>query len=274
MSEKDIKIIIAAHKRYQMPESDMYIPLHVGAEGKMNPDGSPLDLGYQKDNTGDNISAKNPYYCELTGIYYAWKNIPADYLGIVHYRRYFAGKTKSRNPFERIVTKEELNSLFDCFRVVVPKKRKYYIETLYSHYAHTHYAKHLDCVRDIIAEKCADYLEAYDKVVKRTSGYMFNMMIMERELFDDYCSWLFAILFELEKRLDTEELSSFQSRFYGRVSEIIFNVWLEHKIEAGELNKKDIKELPFIYMEKINWFRKGMSFLKAKLFHKKYDSSF
>lgn len=65
---------------------------------RKNPDGTPLDLGYQKDNEGDNISAKNPYYCELTGIYYAWKNIPAEYLGLVHYRRYFKGKNKSKDP--------------------------------------------------------------------------------------------------------------------------------------------------------------------------------
>ena len=59
---KDIKIIIATHKNYQMPESNMYMPIHVGAEGKQ-------DLGYTKDNTGDNISVKNPYFCELTGLY-------------------------------------------------------------------------------------------------------------------------------------------------------------------------------------------------------------
>ena len=59
LSKKDIKIVIAAHKPYRMPEDTMYVPLHVGAEGKKNPDGTPLDLGYQKDNEGDNISAKN-----------------------------------------------------------------------------------------------------------------------------------------------------------------------------------------------------------------------
>ena len=254
----------------------MYVPLHVGAEGKKNPDGTPLDLGYQKDNEGDNISAKNPYYCELTGIYYAWKNIPAEYLGLVHYRRYFKGKNISKDPFACIVTEPEMEKIFETHRIVVPKKRKYYIETLYSHYAHTHYAEHLDCVREIIGEQCPDYLNSYDKVIKQTSGYMFNMMVMERALFDSYCAWLFAILFELEKRVGEKqpEMSAFQSRFYGRVSEIIFNVWLDYQIQSGQISQKDVKELPFIYMEKINWFRKGISFLKAKVFHKKYDSSF
>ena len=273
---KNIKIIIAAHKKYRMPKSDIYVPVHVGAEGKKNQDGSELDLGYIKDNQGDNISAKNPYYCELTGIYYAWKNLDADYLGMVHYRRYFAGmkNKRSKDPFDRIVTEDELNEFFKKCRIIVPKKRKYYIETLYSHYAHTHYAKHLDIVREIIADKCKEYLPEYDMVVNRTYGYMFNMMIMERELYDSYCEWLFEILFELEKKADKDELSAFQSRFYGRVSEIIFNVWLEHQISSGKVNRTEIKELPFIYMEKINWWKKGTSFVKAKLFHKKYKGSF
>ena len=82
---KDIKILVATHKKYLMPTDDIYIPIQVGAEGKE-------DLGFQKDNEGDNISAKNPFYCELTGMYWAWKNLNADYIGLVHYRRHFASK--------------------------------------------------------------------------------------------------------------------------------------------------------------------------------------
>lgn len=57
-----------------MPKDEMYLPLHVGAEGKFDASGKPLDLGYTKDNTGENISEKNSYFCELTGLYWAWKN--------------------------------------------------------------------------------------------------------------------------------------------------------------------------------------------------------
>lgn len=80
--EQDIKIIVATHKKYQMPDDDLYVPLQVGAEGKEN-------LGYEVDNKGDNISSKNPYFCELTGLYWAWKNFNAECIGLVHYRRYF-----------------------------------------------------------------------------------------------------------------------------------------------------------------------------------------
>lgn len=81
----DIKIIIATHKKYWLPKDSIYLPLQVGAEGKK-------DLGYVKDNIGDNISAKNANFCELTGLYWAWKNLDADYVGLVHYRRYFTRK--------------------------------------------------------------------------------------------------------------------------------------------------------------------------------------
>ena len=80
-----IKIIVAAHKKYWMPTDPVYLPVHVGAEGKDS-------IGYTPDNTGENISAKNPYFCELTGLYWAWKNLDADFIGLVHYRRYFTCK--------------------------------------------------------------------------------------------------------------------------------------------------------------------------------------
>ena len=83
----NIKIIVAAHKKYRMPADDIYLPLHVGAEGKES-------IGYQGDNIGENISNLNPYFCELTGMYWMWKNLKADYLGLAHYRRHFCFRKK------------------------------------------------------------------------------------------------------------------------------------------------------------------------------------
>ena len=85
---------------------------------------------------------------------------------------------------------------------------------------------------------------------------------------------MFDILFELEKKLDIKELSAFQGRCYGRISEIIFNVWLEYQSKNGRLKKSQIKEIPYIHIEKINWWKKGLAFLKAKFFNKKYENSF
>ena len=76
------KIIIAAHKQYRMPDDPVYVPVQVGAACNKDADGNPVDLGFLKDNSGDNISAKNPHFCELTGLYWAWKNLEADHLGL------------------------------------------------------------------------------------------------------------------------------------------------------------------------------------------------
>lgn len=159
-------------------------------------------------------------------------------------------------------------------KVFVPQKRHYYIETLYSHYKHTHYANQLDETRKIIQEQYPTYLNAYDTVIQHTYGYMFNMMIMKYDLLDEYCTWLFNILFELKKRIDMPQLDSFQGRYYGRISEIIFNVWLYEKLNCGSLKKCEIMELPYIHMEKVNWIKKGTAFLKAKFLGTKYKNSF
>ena len=271
---KKATIIVATHKKYRMPDDKLYLPLHVGAEGKFDAKGNPVDFGYQKDNTGENISLKNPKYCELTGMYWAYKNLDADYIGLVHYRRYFGGRRHSMEPFDSILTGKELAPMLDRYKVFVPVPQHYFIETLYSHYAHTHHEEHLDIVRHIISEKCPSYLHVFDKVMRRTSGYMFNMMIMEKRLFHRYCKWLFMILGELEKRVDDSCYDPFEARFYGRVSEIIFNVWLEYQIEQKAIDRRQIKKLPLVYMERINWIRKCNAFLRAKFFGEKYSNSF
>ena len=269
----NIIVIIAAHKKYKMPSDPVYLPLHVGAEGK-------ADIGYVKDNTGTNISEKNPSFCELTGLYWAWKNLSCDYLGLVHYRRHFTIKSRwhilrcSKNDTGRIscvLSGAELKRLLVDYDVLVPRKRQYMIESLYSHYSHTHYAEHLDVTREIIKEKYPDYIPVYDCIVRKKSGYMFNMFVMSKRRADQYCEWLFDILFELEKRVNMPELSDFQGRFYGRVSEIIFNVWLEYQTEQSLLK---IKEIDFFYMEPVKWGKKISAFLMAKFWKKKYDGSF
>lgn len=258
--EKNIKIIIATHKKYEMPKDKMYVPVQVGAEGKE-------ELGYTKDNTGDNISIKNPYYCELTGIYWAWKNIKADYIGLAHYRRHFCLKKKSKNKFENILTYEEANKILEDTNVILPKKRNYVIENLYDHYAHTMYVEPLDEVGKIIEDKYPEYTEYFNRLHKRKTAHMFNMFIMKKEIFDDYCEWLFDILEEVEKKVDQNKYDSFHARFYGRLSELLLDIYLQK-------NNISYKEVGFIYMEKINKIAKVKGFLKAKFSGEKYGKSF
>ena len=254
-----VTVVVAAHKPYAMPADPLYLPLHVGAEGKE-------PFGFAGDNTGDNISDKNPTFCELTGLYWAWKHLDADYIGLAHYRRHFCGKGRGE-PLSRVLTEAEAARLLEGKDGILPKKRQYYIETLYSHYAHTMHVEPLDVAGEIIREKYPAYAPAFDRLKKCTSAHMFNMLILRRDHLDAYCSWLFDILFELERRVDTTAYDAFHGRFFGRVSELLLDVWLSQQ-------NLDVVEVPVIGMEKTNWFKKGGSFLMAKFFGKKYEKSF
>lgn len=254
-----VTVVVAAHKPYTMPDDPLYLPLHVGAEGKES-------FGFIGDNSGQQISAKNPTFCELTGLYWAWKNLDADYIGLAHYRRHFGRKGRGE-PLSRVLTEAEAVRLLKGKDGILPKKRQYYIETLYSHYAHTMHIEPLDVAGEIIREKYPAYYPAFEGLKKRTSAHMFNMLILRRDHLDAYCTWLFDILFELEKRVDTTAFDAFHSRFFGRVSELLLDVWLSQQ-------SLDLVEVPVIGMEPTNWLKKGGSFLMAKFFGKKYDKSF
>lgn len=252
----DIKILVATHKKYQMPSDDIYLPIHVGREGK-------IDLGYQGDNQGDNISIKNTNYCELTGLYWAWKNLDCDVIGLSHYRRYFTSASKfnvmsnKNNKIDLILNKKDIEDVLKKNEIILPKRRNYYIETIYSHYKNAHHIKDLDETKKIIKEKYPDYIESFDKVINGKTLHLYNMFVMKKEDFDEYCKWLFDILFELEKRTDISEYDAYQSRIYGFISERLFNVWTLK-------NSKQIVQTDVINMESIRWDDKIIKFLKRK----------
>lgn len=263
---KDVKVFIACHKACEVSHDPLYLPMQVGAAGKES-------IGFQRDDEGDNISEKNPLYCELTGLYWCWKNLDSAYLGLCHYRRYFALK-KKKDSLESVLTLHEADELLGKYRILVPKKRHYYIETIYKHYSHTFSGEQLDQARVILSEKYPEYVYAWDTVMGSTSAYVFNMFIMDRELVNSYCAWLFDVLKELEKKIDTSEMTPFEKRYIGRVSERLFNAWLVYQTETGKIRKEEIHEIPYIYFGKVDWPRKIYGFVMAKFFHKKYERSF
>ena len=91
--------------------------------------------------------------------------------------------------------------------------------------------------------------------MKRTYGHRFNMFIMRRDHLDAWCTWLFDVLFELERRLDISSYSANDARVFGFVSERLLDVW----IETERLPYRDI---PFVFMEDQNWLTKGGNFLR------------
>ena len=247
----EVKIIVAAHKEYWMPSDPLYLPVQAGAAV------SGVRFPYAGDNSGKNISAKNPHYCELTCLYWAWKNLEADTLGLVHYRRYFANGRIFGAKKERILTEPELEEKMLRSSVLLPISRNYLIETNYSQYAHAHHAADLDLTREIISEKHPRYLAGFDAVMQRTRGHRFNMLIMKRPVLDAYCEWLFNILFELEERLDIGEYSQNDARVFGFVGERLLDVWLYP-------NNIAYMDIPYVFLEKQNSLLKGINFLSRK----------
>lgn len=217
--KKKLLIYIAAHKESVFPNDKIYIPLHVGAKGKK-------DLSYVKDSTGKNISSKNPFYCELTGMYWMWKNAKCDYIGLNHYRRYFFDKFKKHSINEVLTEKQILNTLKD-YDIIVPKKTKILLyKNVKDEYCKFHFEKDYILCRDVISKKYPEYLDSFDKVSERKYFYAYNMFVMSKENFDKYCEWLFDILFEVEKRTDISNYDNYNKRIYGFLGERLFNVWL------------------------------------------------
>ena len=248
---RDIKIIVATHKSYRMPDDPMYVPLLVGA------DKNSAEADYARDNDGDNISADNYSFCELTGLYWAWKNLKADYIGLVHYRRHFKGKGKG-DKFAKILNREEIEKYLDKSDVLLPAKRHYYIETNRSQYLHAHHAEGLTVTEEVIRSRCPEYAAAWETVMKRRSGHRFNMLIMRYDLFRAYCEWLFGILFAVKERLDISEWTPSEQRFYGYLGERLLDVWLTH-------NSVKYIDIPYMFMEKQHWVKKIAAFLKRKI---------
>lgn len=246
----DIHILVATHKPYWMPDDSVYMPIHVGKEGKEN-------IGFIGDNTGENISTKNPYFCELTGFYWAWKNLNCEYIGLCHYRRYFSKEKGSKK--DRIMGRADYEQLLSNYDVMVPTKRNYYIETVRSQYKHAHNKRDLDEVQRIVHEKYPMYDKAFERVMNRKRLHILNMFAMKKELFNQYCEWLFNILFTLENRIDISGYTTYEARVFGFLSERLFNVWLEYH---STLN---IKEVPVVFLEKQNWRKKIANFLLRKV---------
>ena len=147
-----IKIFVMTHKQFEAPTDSMYVPLQVGHA--ISP-----ELGYLADDTGDNISRKNKSFCELTGIYWLWKNYhTCDYIGICHYRRYLINRQGL------IFTEKELMRLLQNHDMITPKLLT--LNTSYFNgFSQNHHQKDLLITEQVISEKYPDYVPVFHHMV-------------------------------------------------------------------------------------------------------------
>lgn len=210
-----ITIFTITHVPFTPPKDPVYVPLQVGRA-------LHDDYGYQGDDTGDNISAKNPYYSELTGLYWIWKNAAtADYLGLCHYRRYFLNSSGG------LMTASDYMDLFSQYDVIIAKPAfgAYDYRTVYGR---SHDIHNLDLTGEVIQELYPAYYETFQTVTNGHHCYAGNLFAAPRALFSAYCEWLFNIFFALEKRIDVSNYDDYHKRVFGFLSEQLLMVWIKY----------------------------------------------
>ncbi len=223
----DTRIYVCTHKKAEKPSDEIYQFIHAGHQ--ISP-----DLGYIGDDTKDHISYKNKSFCELTAIYWIYKNISCDIVGICHYRRYFIEN-------ENFLCKERIEQLLEKYDIILPNSLMHPNSNTEAWYSERHHAKDLQIIKDIIDEKYPEYSDAFLHSIKCNLFSIGNMLITKKEIFDEYCCWLFDILFEAEKRIDISEYDDYQKRVFGFLSERLTRVWmLQHAYRIYEIEVREI----------------------------------
>lgn len=229
---KKVKILVCCHKAGIWPDNEIYMPIHCGKAV------STIDLGIQGDDTGDNISAKNPNFCELTALYWAWKNLKdADYVGLCHYRRFFNLSEGIWGKRHMLPTTTWEKADVSPTRIATLLQGKDFLLakpevspcSLKKQYFLNHIPEDLNILRTTIARMYPECLADYDHVLERTNCLSpYNMFITRRTVFDDYCAWLFKLLFAVEKDIPLS-CHPYQARVFGFMGERLLNVYCRHK---------------------------------------------
>ncbi len=234
---KNIKILVCAHKDSRLPQHEYFCPIQVGASL------TSARFFPVLDNTGDNISDRNPHFCELTAHYWAWKNLKCDIIGLNHYRRFF----DFHRPFPAFspdrsfinidsFLKEtyrfpDLETLLNDYDIILSPKR-HYPYNVATQYAIFHLVNDLNLLKEVIQHLTPEYAEAFHTFMYHCNAYSgYNLFITGRKHFDEYSQWLFSVLFELEKRV---KLSAYldQARLFGYLSERLINVYcIRHRLK-------------------------------------------
>lgn len=219
-------IYTITHKKVQFtpPELKGYRMLQVGNGDKI----------YKlMDSVGDNIAEKNGTFCELTGLYWIWKNACDDSIvGLIHYRRFFVYpvwyKIAGRIPLSlRIISVRCAKRILEKYDIIVANQFKYGT-SVWENYAKEHNEGDLIVLREIISEKYPDYVEDFDEYFAGNIMYGCNMFIAKNTFLPPYCEWLFNILFEAERKIDISKYDDYQKRVFGFLAERLFNVYLMH----------------------------------------------
>lgn len=241
-------IYVCCHEDCPLPKNELLIPLQAGRANAAFP------LNMAGDDSGDNISARNQNFCELTVLYWIWRNTRHECFGLCHYRRFLnlAGNETELDSFEEFTarsghTPDNLNQLMNDYDLILPRaKTKSGGASLYQLYAAAHHIGDLDLALSIIRNVYPHMFQAAETALfNQPLAYYKNMMIARRNFADAYCRWLFDILHRLDCLIypQLKSRTSYQKRVYGFLAERLFNVFLE---DYRRRNTLRVKEVPLL----------------------------
>jgi hypothetical protein len=243
----EIKLFVCCHRQTEVPRHPFLCPIQVGAE--------LADMhfpGFLHDDTGENISTQNAAYCELTAQYWAWKNVKADYYGFFHYRRYLYPDIQAKRPYIikrapdvgvlRKLGYDGFEELIRRYDFIISKSENMYVP-VHRHYADApfHHEKDLKLVEQIVQERCPEYVDAMERYLSEMGCYFGNIFIMQRHVFQDYCSWLFPILEEFDRCADVSHYGLQEKRVDGYLAERLLGIY------RTKHQKLSILELPRVH---------------------------
>lgn len=143
------------------------------------------------DMTGDNISDKNPVYCELTGLYWMWKNMITDgkkddYYGLYQYRRVLD------------IDEDDLRRIGGAGVDVVLPYPMIHVPNIKEHHSRYTNEAEWDLLLEAVNELSPDYMESYEDIFGGQYLYNYNMFLAKAGVVDELCSWMFPIFARLE----------------------------------------------------------------------------
>lgn len=233
------QIYIVTHKKNSFYKPNGNYSLFVGSSGK---DGIGEDF---RDDMGKNISEKNPNYCELTGLYWIWKNSNAEIVGLCHYRRYLSLSKISNNP-KFFLDGKMAEKILETHDVILPQQ----IVFEKSVRNKINYAPNINDMKELrmaIKKTYPEYLEDYEWYMNQNKTYWYNIMVCRKEILNEYCEWLFKVLNMFDQIHDMSIEEGYRLRLQGMLSERLLNIWIHHNIKETK-----IKELRWIQTDKPN----------------------
>lgn len=200
-----------------------YKYIHVGSIDK------PLLQGMLRDDQGENISRKNPYYCELTALYWSWKNSSAKYKGICHYRRYLSKHYFGKNIKKEIYTQKEMLEILSIYDLMLPKpKWRHHKNKLWHWYKHIEELENdvsYAVIKKAISDIYPDYLNELNNVYMGDKMIFCNVIYGRAEIVNKYCEWLFPVAKKIED-IYIKANDEVPTREIGFAGEYLLNVWI------------------------------------------------